>query len=70
MEDNRNNLNKMRSLFGIGLSILFVLLGIFLLIEVPENSLNFSPLVVKVTGIACILFFGTLLIIGARKLLR
>lgn len=58
----------MKGLFGIGLSFLFVLLGIFLLAEVPENSLNFSPLAVKVTGIACILFFGTLLLFGFRKL--
>ncbi|MBK9256155.1 MAG: hypothetical protein IPM42_11765 [Saprospiraceae bacterium] len=62
--------NKTKGLFGIGLSILFVMLGVYLLTEFPKNNLNLNPLLVKGIGIACILFFGAIFILGMRKLLK
>lgn len=53
----------LKSLYGFGGSILFVLLGIYIL---RTNT----TLLGKIIGIACIMFFGGLAIFGACKMSR
>jgi len=57
-------------LFGIGLSALFVILGVYLATDVskynPDGSLSWSNYI----GIACASFFGIALIAGVYNLIK
>lgn len=66
-------LSKNKLFLGIGGSILFVVLGIWLFINADgfqENSMRLlrNPMVIKGAGILAILFFGATGIYGFRKL--
>lgn len=65
-------LSKNKLFLGIGLSILFVVLGAFLFTHASDfnntSSLLKSPLVVKSIGLLSISFFGAICIYGIRKL--
>jgi uncharacterized membrane protein len=54
-------MKSLKTLFGIGNSLLFVLLGIYL--ATYSNSV-----IGKIIGIACIAFFGGLLLFGIFKI--
>lgn len=57
---------KTKGLTGIGFSILFVLLGLYLMIGQKSIS-GVHPMVIKGIGIACTVFFGAVLIRRFRK---
>ncbi len=59
-------LSKAKLLFGLGGSMIFVILGVLILTKAPFVSDNtvFS----KIVGVASILFFGGVLIYGIRKM--
>lgn len=59
-------LSKSKLLFGIGGSILFVMLGVSLFVNSSTASEN--PMLVKIAGSACVLFFGATGIYGITKL--
>lgn len=61
-------LSKTKLLFGIGGSILFVVLGLYLFTTIVEQQTRFNPTLVKVVGIAGILFFGATGIYGVKKM--
>lgn len=61
-------LSKNKLLLGIGGSLLFVVLGLWLFTIVAELQIQFSPLFVKGVGLAAIVFFGTTGIYGIRKI--
>jgi len=61
-------LSKTKLLFGIGGLILFVLLGIYLFTTIANEQTIFNPTLVKVVGIAGILFFGATGIYGVNKI--
>ena len=62
------NTNKSKLLFGIGTSILFVVLGIYIYTTkfqtIDSSYSNFR----KIVGIACIVFFGITGLIGIKKI--
>lgn len=60
-------LSKTKTLLGVAASFLFVTLGIFLLTKHAWAQPVFNPLLVQITGILCILFFGTTAVLGIRK---
>jgi len=60
-------LSKTKLLFGIGGSILFVVLGLYLFTTIADHQTRFNPTLVKVAGIAGILFFGATGIYGVKK---
>jgi len=62
--------SKTKLLFGIGGSILFVVLGLYLFTTIADQQTRFSPTLVKGVGIAGILFFGVAGIYGIMKILR
>lgn len=49
-------MSKIKPLFGIGISILFVIIGIHLIFEKSTQVNTSKPLLVKMVGIACVLF--------------
>lgn len=61
-------LSKKKLILGIGGSILFVVLGLYLFTTIAEQQIRFSPIFVKGIGIAGILFFGATGIYGTRKI--
>lgn len=63
-------LSKTKVLLGIAASILFVALGVFLLTKRATEQPVLNPLLMLITGILCILFFGTTAILGVRKLME
>jgi hypothetical protein len=58
-----------KSIQGIGISILFILLGVYLLTR-ETGSIAISPMLVKGIGVACILFFGTILVIKLMRIMK
>ena len=60
-------LSKTKLLFGIGGSILFVIIGFFLFTAIAEQQTRYSPTLVKGVGIAGIVFFGATGIYGIKK---
>ncbi len=61
-------LSKTKLFLGIGGSVLFVVLGIYLFATIADNQTQFNATVVKVVGIASVLFFGATGIYGIKKL--
>jgi hypothetical protein len=61
-------LSKTKLLLGIGGSILFVILGLYLFTTIADQQIRFNPLQVKGAGIAGILFFGATGIYGIKKM--
>ena len=61
-------LSKTKLLFGIGGSILFVVLGLYLFTTIADHQTRFNPTLVKVVGIAGIVFFGATGIYGIKKM--
>lgn len=62
-------MKKINGLFGLGISILFVLLGLYLFFEKSNQSGVSNPTLIKVVGIACIIFFGGTMLFGLKKLM-
>jgi hypothetical protein len=60
--------SKAKLLFGIGGSILFVLLGLYLCTTIADQQTRFNPTLVKGIGLASILFFGATGIYGTIKI--
>lgn len=60
-------MKKYNPLFGIGISILFVMLGLYLVFEKANTTDITNPLLRTIVGISCILFFGTLLFLKILK---
>jgi hypothetical protein len=63
-------MKKNNPLFGIGISALFVILGIYLVLEKANAKDITNPLLLRIVGISCILFFGTLLVLTILKLVK
>lgn len=62
-------LSKTKLLFGISISILFVVMGVFLFTSADEKErMLFSPIIIKGIGIASILFFSAAGLYGIKKL--
>lgn len=61
-------LSKTKLQFGIGVSVMFVLLGLFFLTTMAEQQARVNPTMVKGVGIASILFFGATGIYGIKKM--
>jgi len=63
-------MQKLNGYYGLGVSILFVLLGLYLIFEKSNQSNVTYPVWIKITGIACVLFFGSLVIMKLLKYLK
>jgi hypothetical protein len=61
-------LSKSKIFLGIGGSVLFIVLGIFLITVVANQQTRFNPLLIKGIGISSVLFFGMTTLYGIRKL--
>lgn len=59
-------LSKGKLFFGISSSIFFVIMGISILADVDSTSEN--PMLLRIAGTACVLFFGALGIYGTKKI--
>jgi hypothetical protein len=59
---------KYRIFFGFALSVFFIYLGIQLLMH--RASVSFNPMLVQGLGIISILFFGGLIILGIKKIVK
>lgn len=57
-------------LFGIGLALLFVMLGIYLFSVKADDPATAYPEVTRWVGIVCAAFFGFVLIAGCINLFR
>jgi quinol-cytochrome oxidoreductase complex cytochrome b subunit len=68
MNNSENKTNKSKLLFGIGSSILFIALGIYLYTTKSETLDSTYSSFRKIVGIACIVFFGITGLIGLKKL--
>ena len=63
-------MNKNNALFGVGIAILFVILGLYLLLEKATQEGTSNPLLIKIIGIICVLFFGSLAVLGLLKFIK
>jgi hypothetical protein len=70
MTDSDKTFRKTNPLFGFILALLFVALGIYLYVDVAERPNTANPVLVKVVGVACIVFFSGLLLLGTIKKFR
>ena len=61
-------LSKSKLIFGIGGSILFVVLGYYLFTTIADEQTRFNTAFVKGVGIAGILFFGATGVYGFKKM--
>lgn len=61
-------LNKKKILVGIGASLLFVIAGFYLFTRLADHQTRFNPALVKVIGIAGILFFSATGVYGIKKM--
>jgi len=61
-------LSKTKLLFGIGGSIMFVVLGLYFITIMADQQTRFNPAMVKWVGIASVLFFGATGIYGIKKM--
>jgi membrane protein DedA with SNARE-associated domain len=57
---------KNKAFFGIESSILFILLGVYLVTKIAPSSHDYKTLI-SILGYGTILFFGVLLFLGLRK---
>jgi len=57
-----------KGLFGIGTSLLFVMLGVYLFTVKAHNPATENPELVKWVGIACTAFFGLVAFAGIKML--
>lgn len=58
-----------KGLYAMGTSILFVMLGIYLVTTKSVDTETSFPLLTKVVGYACILLFGTILAMSFYRLI-
>ena len=70
MSTTEKTARKGSSLFGIVLALLFVALGLYLYIDVGARPDTNNPDLVKIAGVACVIFFSGLLLFGTIKKLR
>lgn len=70
METNDKKIKKPTGFFGIGLAILFMLLGYYLITDVSQQESGIHPFIIKGVGAACILFFGAVLIFRIKQRLK
>jgi len=68
MEKIEIQLSKSKIFWGIGGSIVFVVLGICLIAFITDQQTRFSPLLIKGIGLVSVLFFGATGIYGFIKL--
>ncbi|MES2592219.1 MAG: STM3941 family protein [Bacteroidota bacterium] len=61
-------ISKTKLLFGIGASILFVVLGVYFITAMADQQTRFNPILVKGIGVASILLFGLTGIYGVKKM--
>jgi len=64
--DNTRAKSKLR--LGIGTSILFILLGIYLITEKANDTTDFNPTIVKGVGVLLIVMFLFVIILSVKKL--
>ena len=69
MNNMENKKNKSKLLFGIGTSILFIILGIYLYSTKAETINTSYANFTKIVGISCILFFGIIVLISLKKII-
>lgn len=67
MKKSKTPPNKSKILFGIGISILFVILGLSIFMSEADNQVRINPTFVKIVAAAVILFFGVTGIYGIVK---
>ena len=60
-------LSKTKLLVGIGGSIMFVVLGLYLITIMADQQTRFNPIIVKGIGIASVVFFGATGVYGIKK---
>ena len=68
MNNSENKTNKSKLLFGIGSSIIFIVLGIYLYTTRSETIDSSYSAFTKIVGIACIVFYGIIGFINLKKL--
>jgi len=61
-------LSRTKLLFTVAASILFVILGIYIITTISAHQTQVNPLVLKGIGIANILFFGVIGMYGIKKM--
>jgi cytochrome c biogenesis protein CcdA len=69
MENKESAVNKSKLLFGIGTSILFVMLGCWLYFSKSTQQNSVQPWIIKLVGVINIVFFGIIGITAFKKLL-
>lgn len=63
-------MHKLKPLFGIGTSLLFVFGGFYLWLEKSKQDSVSNPNLIKLFGIGCVILFGLLSLIGIVKFFK
>lgn len=69
MEKSSSFFKLFKLLFGIGLCLLFVVLGIWLFTVKANAQTAVAPWIIKTIGVINVVFFGTFFIFSIKKLL-
>lgn len=67
MTNSEKTFSQIKPLFGFILALLFVVLGIYLYVDVAERPDTPNSVLIKVAGVACVVFFSGLLLFGTIK---
>jgi len=67
MEEIQIRFRKIKIIFTIIGSLLFVLIGVWFLISFTELQISFSLVLIKIAGVVSVLFFGTTMFYGIKK---
>jgi len=62
-------MNNLKPLFSLGLALLFVIIGIYLINKSQIYGIENGTLYL-IAGVACVVFFGGIMILGLFKLVR
>lgn len=68
MNTPENSRAKSKLRFGIATSILFILLGVYLMTKTANDSTDFNPTLVKGVGVLLIVVFLFIIVLSVKKL--
>ena len=62
--------NDLKYFFGVGIAILFVMTGLWMVFGLADNQESVNPIILKMLGLGVALFFSAVIVIGIRRTLK
>jgi len=62
--------NDIKYFFGVGIAILLVMTGLWMVFGLADNQESVNPIILKMLGLGVALFFSAVIVIGIRRTLK